>query len=145
MSTLRSTADTRTSGHEKGRGLLGLGGKERRELRLAVQAACRNHGKLRMLVEEDCEQDYDSIVSDTTPFPQAVFAVIEAADGEGWLDDFVQSVHKRAPRCKKLIGWIARYRRTLRSLMWIDLFGPDREAQTARLLSSVHQLLAEPR
>jgi hypothetical protein len=88
----------------------GLRGEETKDLRFAVQAACRTKAKLRMLVDEDCGKDYDDIVSDNVPFSEAVYTVIKAADSGDWLEDFVTAVRKCAPDSRKLLRWVAQYR-----------------------------------
>lgn len=88
----------------------GLEGEEAKELRLAVQDASGTQAKLRMLVEEDCNQRYDDIVSGSATFDEAVFQVIQEADRKEWVEEFVTAALKQAPRNRKLLAWKTKYR-----------------------------------
>lgn len=88
----------------------GLQGDEAKQLRLAVQDACRTQAKLRMLVEEDCNQRYDDIVAGNATFDEAVFQVIQEADRTEWVAEFITAALKAAPRNRQLLAWMAKYR-----------------------------------
>lgn len=88
----------------------GLQGEEAKQLRLAVQDACRTQAKLRMLVEEDCDKRYNDIVHGNATFDEAVFLVIQEADRTDWVTEFVTAALKAAPRNAQLRAWVARYR-----------------------------------
>ena len=91
-------------------GLPGLLGKEAKELRLAVQQGFPTMLKFKTFVEEDCAQVYENIVPGNAVLWRAISLVIQAADQEDWIEDFIESALNSAPVNTQLLAWQARYR-----------------------------------